>query len=88
MGRILKAILVLLLAAVLGTVVYAYFGDMSADPVEMRSPVALPDLAPAPPSALPAVPAAALVPTEPAQTPPAAAHPAQVPAAAGAGLDE
>ncbi|WP_444870247.1 hypothetical protein ACTTAL_09860 [Rhodobacter capsulatus] len=60
MGRMFKAILVLLLAAVLGTLGYAYFGEMTADPVEIRSPVALPDLAPAPAvTPAPAAPAAA-----------------------------
>ncbi|KQB17125.1 hypothetical protein LY44_00877 [Rhodobacter capsulatus] len=84
MGRMFKAIFVLLLTAVLGTLGYAYFGDMQADPVEIRSPVALPDLAPAP------APAAAS-PAAPAQTSPAPQAPAQpAPAteAAGAGLDD
>lgn len=92
MGRMIKAILVLLLAAVLGTLGYAYFGDMSADPVEIRSPVALPDLAPA----TPAVPAAALMPSAPAAAGPQqpAASQSTAPqttnggAAAGAGLDD
>ncbi|WP_169583269.1 hypothetical protein [Rhodobacter capsulatus] len=79
-----KVILVLLLAAVLGTLGYAYFGDMTADPVEIRSPVALPDLAPAA-----AVPAAAVSPASPASpAPQAAAQPAPATEAAGAGLDD
>ena len=81
MGRMIKAILVLLLAAVLGTLGYAYFGDMTADPVEIRSPVALPDLAPAVAPA-PAAPAAA------SPAPQAPAQPAPATEAAGAGLDD
>ena len=77
MGRMFKVILVLLLAAVLGTLGYAYFGEMTADPVEIRSPVALPDLAPAP-----AAPAAA------SPAPQAPAQPAPATEAAGAGLDD
>lgn len=79
MGRMFKVILVLLLAAVLGTLGYAYFGEMTADPVEIRSPVALPDLAPAP---APAAPAAA------SPAPQAPAQPAPATEAAGAGLDD
>lgn len=86
MGRIFKAILVLLVAAVLGTLGYAYFGDMSAEPVEIRSPVALPDLAPAPAAVAPAVPEAAMAPAAPADT--SAPQPGAAPAAAGAGLDD
>lgn len=79
MGRMFKVILVLLLAAVLGTLGYAYFGEMTADPVEIRSPVALPDLAPAP---APVAPATA------SPAPQAPAQPAPATEAAGAGLDD
>ena len=58
MGRILLAIVILLLLGVLGTLGFAYFGDMVADPVENRQPVTLPGLAP-PPVAPPAAPVAA-----------------------------
>ena len=79
MGRMFKVILVLLLAAVLGTLGYAYFGEMTADPVEIRSP----DLAPAPAAAqAPAAPAAA------SPAPQAPAQPAPATEAAGAGLDD
>ena len=87
MGRMFKAILVLLLAAVLGTLVYAYFGDMTAEPVEMRSPVALPDLAPVPTA--PPVSTGTVSPASPASpAPEAAAQPAPAAEAAGAGLDD
>lgn len=46
MGRILQAIAVLILFAVLGTLGYAYFGDMAPRPVESRHEVALPGNAP------------------------------------------
>ena len=52
MGRILLAIVILLLLGVLGTLGFAYFGDMVADPVENRQPVTLPGLT-APPASPP-----------------------------------
>ncbi|MBZ4022444.1 hypothetical protein CKO11_08235 [Rhodobacter sp. TJ_12] len=70
MGRILQAVFVLVLLAALGVLGYAYFGDMDADPAEVRSPVDLPGLAP-PAAPVPAVPAAALAPvpaTDPGMT--------------------
>lgn len=85
MGRMFKVILVLLLAAVLGTLGYAYFGEMTADPVEIRSPVALPDLAPAPAPAVAPAPAA---PAAASPAPQAPAQPAPATEAAGAGLDD
>jgi hypothetical protein len=41
MGRILKALLTLVLFAVLGLIGFAYFGDISPDPTEVRQPVEL-----------------------------------------------
>lgn len=46
MGRILQAIAVLILLAGLGTLGYAYFGDMAPRPVENRLEVDLPGSAP------------------------------------------
>ncbi|MFD2175506.1 hypothetical protein [Rhodobacter lacus] len=64
MGRILQAVIVLVILAVLGVLGYAYFGDMQADPVAQRAPVTLPGLAPPAPATEtpPAVPAAPVVP--------------------------
>jgi len=84
MGRIFKAIFVLLLLAVLGTLGYAYFGDMNADPVEARSPVSLPNLAPA--QAPAAVPQSSVAP--PAASAPAQPAPSPSAAPSGAGLDD
>jgi hypothetical protein len=42
MGRILQAIAVLILLAVLGTVGFAYFGDMAPVRTEQRLEVTLP----------------------------------------------
>ncbi|HRO15516.1 MAG TPA: hypothetical protein PLL33_10820 [Paracoccus sp. (in: a-proteobacteria)] len=39
--RLLRVIIFLLLAGMAGLVGYAYFGDMDADPREMRVPVKL-----------------------------------------------
>lgn len=52
MGRILQAVIVLVVLAALGVLGYAYFGDMQADPVETRVPVALPGLDQPAPSAV------------------------------------
>lgn len=42
MGRILQAILLLLILAMLGLVAYAYLGDLRPDAQEQRLDVALP----------------------------------------------
>lgn len=41
MGRLLKAVLVVLLLAFAGLVGYAYLGDLSPDRTEIRQPVEL-----------------------------------------------
>ncbi|WP_299358425.1 hypothetical protein [uncultured Paracoccus sp.] len=57
--RLLRVLVILLGLALLGLAGYAYFGDMDADPVEIRVPVEL-DLAdPAPAPAAPITPTSA-----------------------------
>ncbi|PTV97009.1 hypothetical protein C8J27_101117 [Rhodobacter aestuarii] len=67
MGRILQAVFILVVLGALGVLGYAYFGDMEADPVQTRTPVTLPGLAPPPPAQ--PVPGAALVPVAPSAAP-------------------
>ena len=50
MGRILQAILLLLLLGVLAVVGYAYFGDMTPASTEQRLEVTLPGQTPAAPA--------------------------------------
>lgn len=67
--RLLRVMVILLGLALLGLAGYAYFGDMDADPVEIRVPVELdladPTPAPAAPvTQAPATPAGATEPTQ------------------------
>lgn len=70
--RLLKVVVILVILILAGLAGYAYFGDMSSDPKEMRMPVEL-DLGSAPATA--PAPASA---TEPANAP--ATEPANAPA--------
>ena len=67
--RLLRVLVILLGLALLGLAGYAYFGDMDADPVEIRVPVEL-DLAdptPAPAAPVTQAPATRVGATEPTQ---------------------
>lgn len=66
--RLLRVIVFLLIACFAGLAGYAYFGDMAADPQQMRVPVEL-DLGQ---PAAPALPEAGNDPTTPAEPAPAA----------------
>lgn len=72
--RLLKVVVILVILILAGLAGYAYFGDMTSDPREMRTPVALDLGAPVP---------AAPVETAPAPQPAAPSAPATEGANAG-----
>jgi len=66
--RVLKLVVILVILILAGLAGYAYFGDMTSDPREMRTPVELDLGAP-----VPALPAEAAAGTAPATAPAATA---------------
>lgn len=68
--RVLKLLVVVVILTVAGLIGYAYFGDMNADPTQMRVPVEL-DLGAEPAPGITAPDATA--PAAPAETPAATA---------------